>query len=40
MRCADDEYESDGYYSDEYEDDYDDDPFNGPTMNFAAFLRM
>ncbi|WIA41376.1 hypothetical protein OEZ86_004967 [Tetradesmus obliquus] len=37
---SDDEYESDGYYSDEYEDDYDDDPFNGPTMNFAAFLRM
>ncbi|KAF6263249.1 hypothetical protein COO60DRAFT_486587 [Scenedesmus sp. NREL 46B-D3] len=37
-----DEYESDGYYdSDEYEgEDYDDDPFGGPTMNFAAFLRM
>jgi hypothetical protein len=43
IRHADeDEYESDGYYeSDEYEDDdYDDDPFSGPTMNFAAFLRM
>jgi hypothetical protein len=44
MCCADEvEYESDGYYeSDEYEDGdyYDDDPFSGPTMNFAAFLRM
>eukprot|EP00882_Tetradesmus_deserticola_P028625 GHRQ01031893.1.p1 GENE.GHRQ01031893.1~~GHRQ01031893.1.p1 ORF type:complete len:239 (+),score=92.12 GHRQ01031893.1:492-1208(+) len=38
-----DEYESYDYDSDEYEDEdeeYDDDPFNGPTMNFAAFLRM
>eukprot|EP00882_Tetradesmus_deserticola_P011696 GHRQ01012374.1.p1 GENE.GHRQ01012374.1~~GHRQ01012374.1.p1 ORF type:complete len:106 (+),score=31.88 GHRQ01012374.1:199-516(+) len=37
-----DDYESYDYDSDEYEDEdeeYDDDPFNGPTMNFAAFLR-
>lgn len=46
----DDDYSNSSYGSDyydsedeDYDEDYDDDyfdPFSGPSMNFAAFLRM